>query len=304
MRIGFSLPNGGSIATPETISAVAKRAEELNYDTLWTFERVLYAVDPLDPYVGSTDGKWPNSFRRMLDPLDTLTFAASQTKKIFLGTSVLDLPYYNPVMLARRLTTIDYLSNGRLRAGLGLGWRRDEMIATGADVKLRGAMAEEFLPLLKAIWTQNPVEFQGKFYRLPKSYIDLKPVQKPHPPIYLAAFTPPALNRLARLADGWLPIGIPADGMAQMFAAIKQGAAQAGRDPSSLELIVRANLHITDQPLGKDRRIFAGTLDQIKGDTDACRRIGAHEVHFEPGFSGGGTLDSWLKLMETLRSFV
>src|ERR1051326_4369015 len=109
----------------------------------------------------------------MLDPLDTLTFVAGLTKKIFLGTSVIDLPYYNPVMLARRLTTIDYLSNGRLRVGLGLGWSKDEMEATGADMKQRGPMADEFLQVLTAIWTKNPVEFKGKFYRVPNSYIDL-----------------------------------------------------------------------------------------------------------------------------------
>ena len=124
------------------------------------------------------------------DPLDALTYVAAHTKKIKLGTSVLDMPYYNPVMLARRLTTIDLLSNGRLCVGLGLGWSKDEMDATGADMKKRGALADEFLPLLKAIWTTNPVEFHGKFFNVPKSYIDLKPVQKPHPPILPGGICP------------------------------------------------------------------------------------------------------------------
>ncbi len=305
MRIGFSVPNGGAIATVDAVVKVAKRAEELDYHSLWTFERLLYAVNPQNPYPGTPNGAWPNAFRRMLDPLDTLTFVAAQTKKVFLGPSVLDLPYYNPVVLARRLTTIDYLSNGRLRVGLGLGWSKDEMDATGADIKERGAMADEFLQVLKAIWTQNPVEFHARFYKLPKSYIDLKPVQKPHPPIYLAAFAPAALKRLAKLADGWNPTGIPVDGMAQMFSSIKQMAKEAGRDPSSLEMVVRANLHITEKPIQKDRYIFTGTLDQIKEDTVACRQIGAHEVHFDPGFgSGAQTVDGWLKLMEQLRKFV
>ena len=121
VRIGFSVPNGGSVATIEAVTAIAKRAEELDYHTLWTFERLLYAVNPQNPYPGASDGVWPGIFRRMLDPLDTLTFVAAQTKRIFLGTSVLDLPYYNPVVLARRLATIDYLSRGRLRVGFGLG---------------------------------------------------------------------------------------------------------------------------------------------------------------------------------------
>src|SRR5437762_7166913 len=247
---------------------------------------------------------WPVA-QRIPANARSLTFVAGQTKRIFLGTSVLDIPFYNPVTLARRLATIDYLSNGRLRAGFGIGWSTDEMEATGADTTQRGPMADEFLQVIKAIWTQNPVEFHGKFYRLPKSYIDLKPVQKPHPPIYLAAFAPPALNRLARLADGWNPTGIPVEGMAQMFSSIKQMAVEAGRDASSLEMVVRANLHITEKPLGNDRHIFSGTLDQIKEDAAACRHIGAHEVHFEPGFGGGSnTLEGCLTLMEQLRKFV
>ena len=303
MRAGISIPNGGTVATRDAIIQVAKRAEELGYDTLWTFERLLCAVEPRNPYPGTQAG-WPAMFRRMLDPLDTLTFAAAHTKKIFLGTSVLDIPYYNPVTLARRLTTIDYLSNGRLRAGFGLGWSEDEMEATGADMKQRGPRADEFLQVLKTIWTQNPAEFRGKFYKLPKSYFDLKPVQQPHPRIYLAAFAPAALNRVARLADGWNPTGVPLDGMAQMFSSIREMTKQLGRDPSSLEMVVRANIQITQKPLGHDRAIFSGSLEQIKEDAAACRQIGAHEVHFEPGFSGETTLGGWLSLMETLRNFV
>jgi probable F420-dependent oxidoreductase len=305
MRIGISIPNGGEIATAEAIRKVAQRAEELEYNTLWTFERVLYAVKPQNPYPGTPDGSWPLMFRRMLDPLDTLMFAAAQTKKIFLGTSVLDIPYYNPVMLARRMATIDYLSNGRLRVGLGIGWSKDEMEAMGANMTQRGPLSDEFLQVMRAVWTQNPVEFHGNFFNVPKSYIDLKPVQKPSPKIYLAAFAPAAMQRLARLADGWNPTGVPIAGMEQMFASIKEMAKAAGRDPSSLEMVVRANLKITDKPIEKDRFIFTGTLDQIKEDTDACKRIGAHEVHFEPGFAGGPmTVDTWLKRMEQLRTFV
>lgn len=304
MRIGFSLPNGGALATPECIIAIAKQAEELDYDTLWTFERVLCAVNPRNPYPGTSDGSWPPVFRRMLDPLEPLTFVAAWTRKIGLGTSVLNIPYYNPVMLARRLTTIDYLSEGRLRVGLGLGWSEDEMEATGADMSQRGARADEFLQLLLAIWTQNPVEFNGEFFKLPKSYIDLKPVQKPHPPIYLAAFAPRALARVARLADGWNPTGVPVEGMAQMFSSIKKTAAETGREGSALEMVVRANLYITEKPLGADRRIFSGTLDQIKEDTAACRQIGAHEVHFAPGFTQEPSIGEMLLLMERLRPFV
>ena len=274
MKLGFALPNIGPVGGPEAIIKIAQRAEALGYDSLWTIERLLWPVKPQTPYPVTPDGSLPEQYQYVLDPLDTLTFVAAHTKSIALGPSVLDIPYYNPVTLARRLTTIDILSDGRLRIGLGLGWSKDEMDATGADMKKRGAMADEFLQVLKAIWTTNPVEFRGKFYTIPKSLINRKPVQKPHPPIYMAAFAPAALNRLARLADGWNPVMIPIDGMAQMFDGIKHMAKQAGRDPSSLRLVVRANLEVSDKPLPKERAIFTGTLDQIKDDIAGCVRIG------------------------------
>ncbi len=302
MKIGFALPNIGPVATPDAITKVAQRAEALGYSSLWTIERLLYPVKPQTPYPASPDGMLPEPYKYSIDPLDALTYAAGQTKKIRLGTSVLDMPYYNPVTLARRLTTIDFLSNGRLIVGLGLGWSKDEMDAAGANAKERGARADEFLEVLKTIWTQDPAEYKGKFYTLPKSHIFPKPVQKPHPPIYLAAFAPPALKRLATLADGWNPVAIPAVGMAQMFSTIQTMAREAGRDPASLKMIVRANLEITDKPLGKDRMIFMGSMDQIKEDVAECEKTGAHEVFFDPTFMRGGqSLDRWLSLLEELR---
>ena len=304
MKLGFTLPNIGPIGTAESLSTVAQRAETLGYDSLWTVERLLYPVKPQTPYPATPDGSLPEPYKHVLDPVEALTYVAAQTKKIGLGTSVLDIPYYNPVTLARRLTTLDVLSNGRLRLGLGLGWSKDEMDATGSNMKNRGAMADEFLQVLKAIWTTNPAEFHGKFYQLPKSYISPKPVQKPHPPILMAAFAPAALKRLATVADGWNPTGIPIDGMAQMFAGIKQMAKEAGRDPSALRMVVRANLEITDKPLGKGRFIFSGTLDQIKEDVAGCAGIGAHELFFDPAFmKGGQEIDRWLPLMEQIRGW-
>jgi probable F420-dependent oxidoreductase len=305
MKLGFALPNVGPVATPEAVSQVAQRAEALGYHSLWTIERLLVPVKPQTPYPASPDGCLPDPYKHVLDPLDALTFAAAQTKKITLGTSVLDMPYYNPVLLARRLSTIDVLSNGRVRVGLGLGWSQDEMDATGADMKSRGARADEFLQVLKAIWTTNPVEFQGKFFRIPKAFISPKPVQKPHPPIYLAAFAPPALKRLATTADGWNPVAIPVAGMDAMFKGIQQMAKEAGRDPASLAMIVRANLELTDKPLGKDRMIFSGTLEQISEDVRACAQIGATELFFDPTFTAGGqSLERWLSLLEQLKALM
>ena len=305
MRIGFGLPNIGPLGSPESIAQVAERAEALGYDSLWTIERLLWPVKPKTPYPVTADGHLPEGYKYSLDPLDTLTFAAARTKKIALGTSVLDIPFYNPVLLARRLTTIDILSHGRLRVGLGLGWSQDEMDAAGADMKKRGAMADEFLQMLKAIWTTNPVKFEGRFFRVPESYINHKPVQKPHPPIYMAAFAPAALKRLATMTDGWNPVAIPAAGMEQMFASVRQMAKEAGRDPGRLAMVVRANLYITEKSLGADRFIFAGSLEQIREDAQACARIGAHELIYDVTFEPAGqTIDGWLSMMEKVRKLV
>ena len=305
MKIGFSLPNIGPIATTEAVTKVAQRAEALGYHSLWTIERLLYPVQPQRPYPGTPDGSLPEVYKHVLDPPEALTFVAGQTKKIKLGTSVLDMPYYNPVMLARRLSTLDVLSNGRLLVGLGLGWSKDEMDATGADITKRGALADEFLQVLKTIWTTNPVEFHGKFYNIPKSYINPKPVQKPHPPIYLGAFVPAALKRLAKLADGWNPVFLPIPAMEQTFNSIKQMAKEAGRDPSALAMVVHASLELTDKPLSKERNIFSGSFGQITDDVRGCAKIGVTEIFFDPGFSPGGqSLDRWLSLLDQLKGMM
>lgn len=298
MRLGIHLPHMGPEAGPEAISRVATAAEAAGYETLWTSERILFPVNPRSPYGGSRDGKLPDVCRRVIDPLDALTFAAASTKKIDLGTSVLVMPFYNPVTLGRRLTSIDVLSRGRLRVGLGQGWSVDEFEAAGIDPKTRARRADELLQVLHAMWRDNPAEFKGKYHTLPKSYFDLRPVQQPHPPIYFAAFSPAAMKRLALYGDGWLPIMIPPAGMKQMWDGIIQMARQAGRDTSKMEFVVRANIVVTDAPLGDSRRIFSGSKDEIRADIAACRDIGAAEVAFDPAFKN---VDEFPGLIEMLR---
>ena len=302
MKIGFTLPQVGSLATTENVLKVAGKAEELGYDSLWVLDRLLYPVAPQTPYPASADGSLPEEYKHTLDPLGLLTFVAANTKKVAVGTSVLAIPYYNPTLLARQLTTLDVLSGGRLRVGFGAGWSKDECDATGASHKDRGAIANEFLQALKAIWTTDPVEFKGKYFQIPKSYIGPKPVQKPHPPIIVAAFAPVALKRIARYADGWNPVGIPVAGMKQMWEGLKEMTRAEGRDPEKLQLVVRANLALTEQPAGKDRFAFMGTWDQIKEDIEGCKQLNADELFFDPYFAPeGASIDSVLSLMERLR---
>jgi probable F420-dependent oxidoreductase len=305
MRAGFMLPSIGPLASPSMVVRVAQQAEELGYDSLWVTERLLYPLKPQTPYPGSPDGSLPEQYKRNFDPVETLVFVAAHTSRIALGTSVLDMPYYNPVMLARRLTTLDVLSGGRLRVGLGQGWSKDEYDAAGASFKGRGRRAEEFIQVLKAIWTTDPVEFHGRFFQVPRSIIQPKPVQKPHPPIYLAAYAPDALKRAATLADGWHPVGLPSDALRQMTSGLKSMAKAAGRDQDSVEVIVRANVTISERAAGDQRWMFTGTLEEIAGDIKEVQELGADELIFDPTFSPDSqSEDRFIRNLERLRKLV
>jgi probable F420-dependent oxidoreductase len=245
---------------------VARRAEDLGFDSLWVLDRILWPVNPRAPYpIG--DGSLPVQYKNVLDPVETLMFAAAQTSRIALATGVLNLPWYNPVLLARRLTSLDILSRGRLRVGFGIGWSPDEYEAAGAPWQDRGKRADESIEVLKKIWTTDPVEFEGKYYRIAKSFIGPKPVQKPHPPIYMAAFTPSAMKRVAAEANAWLPVGIPLSGVGAMFDAIKNMAKEAGRDSSALELIVTAGVEIQNGPSLAGASSRSAKISRQRGDS-------------------------------------
>lgn len=301
MRLGFGLPQTGQDTGADAVSRVARRAEQLGFDSLWVFDRLLWPLKPQTPYPMG-DGSLPDLYKRVLDPVEVLTFAAALTKHIALGTSVLNLPWYNPTLLARRLTTLDVLSEGRLRLGFGVGWSSDEYEAAGSSWKERGRLADESVSALKAIWTTNPVEVHASRFKINASYFGLKPVQKPHPPIYMAAYTPPAMKRAAREANGWFPVGVPLSAVGQMFGSLKAMVAEAGRKPDSFELLVRGNLEITESPVTKDRIDFTGTLEQIAEDIQTTKNLGAAELAIDVQFSSGvKTIDQILYLMEAVK---
>jgi probable F420-dependent oxidoreductase len=292
----------GHLAQTANLVRAAKEAERLAYDTLWVADRLLYPINPRTRYPVTPDGSLPDIYKRVLDPIEALTYVAAHTSRIGLGTAVLDIPFYNPVILARRLTSVDILSNGRLRAGFGLGWSADEFEAASVNQKERGARADEFLAALKTIWTEDPVEFHGKYFTVPRSIIGAKPVQKPHPPIYLAAYAPAALKRAATLANGWMPVGIPLDAMASMMAELRRMAKDAGRDPQSLEIVVGANISLRSAPLGADRAIFTGSLDQVKSDIGGVKKLGASEIFLM--IFPEGSIEDLIAAMERFRNFV
>jgi probable F420-dependent oxidoreductase len=300
MRIGFGLPQVGSFANAESLIKVSRRAEELGFASVWVFDRLLCPLNPKAPYP-MTGGALPPAFHRVLDPVEMLTFVAGQTQRVTLGTSVLNLPWYNPALLARRLTTLDVLSNGRLRLGVGVGWLPDEYDAAGVPFNQRGKRADETLDALKAWWTTDPVEAEGTFFKISKSHINLKPVQKPHPPIYMAAYTPGAMKRAAREADGWFPVGVPLSAVPQMFDSIREMVRQAGRDADSFKLLVRGNPEFT-RSTPPERKDFSGTIDDVARDIEKTRSLGAHELLIDVQFASDvHSLDDILRYMEDLR---
>jgi len=301
MRLGFALPQIGPTAGPNGLTAVARQAEAIGYDSLWVLERLMSPVAPRSPYPATADGSLPEAYKSVLDPIGTLVFVAAQTSRVSLGTSVLDLPFHNPLTLARQVATLDVLSNGRAVLGMGLGWSLDEFETVGVEMRGLGKRADEFIQALIAVWAPDPIEFKGEYYSIPRSFVGPKPVQRPRPPIYLAAYAPGAMSRVARLADGWNPAGVPLDGMRQMFAAMKGMATEAGRGLNAISMVVRANCAVLEQPIAGDRFIFTGSAEQIAEDVRATEALGAAELFFDVNFSPGveGT-DDVLRLMERL----
>jgi probable F420-dependent oxidoreductase len=278
MRVGVQLAQLGRQADPAVVRASARSAESLGYQSLWVIDRLLAPVAPRSPYPGSADGSLPDEQRTALDPLATLAFAAACTEVVRLGTNVLVAPWYRPVALARSLAAVDVLSGGRLTVGLGLGWSVDEYDALGVPPRDLAARQEELLDVLDVVWAGGAAEHRSPTVDLRPATVSPRPVQRPRPPILLAAYTPAGLERAGRRADGWTPAGLPVDALAPMFGVVRDAAAAHGRDPDRLELVVRANIHLTDRPAAGSRATYEGDVAQVVDDLVATGAAGAHEV--------------------------
>jgi probable F420-dependent oxidoreductase len=242
--LGFAVPQFGACAHDE-LARFASTAEQLGADSLWVGDRLLAAVQPVVGYAGAKT--IPEEFRSSLDPFVALSVAAAVTSRVALGSSVFIAPWYPPVQLARQLTSIDVVSGGRLLPGFGIGWSPDEYQAAGAPFHRRGAQLDELLDVLEALWTTNPVAHEGSRWNIPDSWVDLKPAQRPRPPIYLGAFTPPGLKRVGERADGWMagvqvPSGLHLEALNWQRGIIDDAARAAGRDPSQIGTYVRVNV--------------------------------------------------------------
>ncbi len=200
-RIGVGVPSFGPHASPDGIVAVAQTAEHLGFHGVWTFERLLLPAPP----DGDNPYGLPEHNASVYDPLETLTWVAAHTQRIRLGTSVLGALFHAPVVLARRLATLDRLSAGRVVAGIGQGWMPEEFTAAGVPLSRRGAGFEDYLAAVRACWAPDPVEHTGRHYQIPRSKIGPKP-RNGRLPILIGGTSQLAVARAARLGDGFAAV--------------------------------------------------------------------------------------------------
>jgi probable F420-dependent oxidoreductase len=310
LKIGITLPQVGPQATRENVIQMAKNAEKEGFDSLWVFERLLWPINPQTPYPVTPDGSLPIEYQIMFDPLETLTYVTAHTNKIALGTSVIDMLFHNPVVLARRFATLDVLSEGRAICGLGIGWSKDEYQASNIPLKDKGKRADEFVQVLKRIWTDDVVESKGKFYNISASKIGPKPIQKPHPPIYLGGFSPNTYSRIVNYdTNGWLGlIAGPLEYLDNTIKTIKDIANKANKDPNNFKVILLTHPNIVDsknQSTNDSQRFpLTGTIDQAGSDIQRIKQMGIDHIIFGYNFIPlGRNLDKMLDITKQLSKF-
>ena len=231
------------------------------------------------------DGSLPVQYQNVLKPIATLTYVAANTERISLGTTVLDMLFHNPVILAKQLATLDLFSGGRVIVGLGLGWSQDEYEASGISYKQKGARADEYLQVLKRIWTDFIVEFYniGEFYNIPASKIAPKPVQKPHPTILLGGFSPKTFSRILSYADGWIGAATtgPLEQFDQIINGLRDAVRKVGKDPSKVDVFITfPNVPILPASYTQTRLPMTGTIYQIGSDIEQIKEMGVKHIIF------------------------
>jgi probable F420-dependent oxidoreductase len=244
VKLGFALPIvGPAISSAAGLGEFARGLEDLGYDTLWVGDRLVTPVDMHSTYPGK-EQPYPPQMTRYLDPVLLWTVAAAATSRVRLNASTLSTFYYEPVHLARLLTTLDVLSEGRLDVGVGIGWMKDEHdIARGADWTRRGRMLDDTLAFLHEWWTTTPVSWESEFFSLPPVHADLRPVQAGGPPIWVGGASEAAMHRVGRSGAGWLGVeGLQAEVTEHLWSIARHAAQDAGRDPDALKKAMRINL--------------------------------------------------------------
>jgi probable F420-dependent oxidoreductase len=275
MRIGFGAPVSGAWATPGNLGRFAALAETAGYGSLWAFQRLLVpAGSAMEPV-----------YHSVLDPVAVLGYAAAVTERIRLGIAVINHPYLSPAIVAKQAASVDVLSGGRLDLGLGIGWMPEEFALTGATMAGRGARTAEYIDVMRRLWAGEVAEFHGEYFTIPAGWTAPVPVQRPGPPVLLGGMAPRALQRVGRLADGWVTSSrTDLSRIGDLIAVVREAAEEAGRDPAQIRVIcrgvVRWGAPVT-MPEGGGRLPLSGSFGDIRADTQQLAERGVTEVFYD-----------------------
>lgn len=293
VQFSFRPPNAdylGFEATPEGIVQTACKAEALGFDAVFVNDHIIVDASP-------RSNAWANTY----DPFIALSFIAAHTTRIPIGTSVLIVPYRNPIATAKMLATLDQMSGGRVIAGIGVGWSEAEYSALGVPFHERGARTDEYLRLWKACWGPDAVSFEGKFFAFANMRMRPKPLQQPHPPIWVGGSSPAALRRAAEFAQVWQPTPTPLADLLARQTYLRQACGQIGRqDVPATRMSFRVNFSaITGNttPAGAARPTGQGTPAQVAEDIGRYRQEACVEA-FQINFNGCHSLDQLFASMD------
>ena len=234
MSVGVSTPLPAYTVDP---AFMAKKAEELGFESLWYAEHPAVPVESNSPFP-ATGGEVPWTYSHFTDPYIALARASGATSTIKLGTGITLVPERNPLLLAKEIASLDRFSGGRFLFGIGTGWLREETEIFGGDFEHRWTQTREALEVMKELWTKDEAEYHGKYYNFPlvKSYP--KPAQQPHPPIIIGGMARNVLRRIVTHGDGWLPNRITPAELEDSRKRLDAMAEEAGRDPKSITISV------------------------------------------------------------------
>ena len=222
----------------EDAALVAQKAESLGFAHFWLPEHTILPVNTTSLFDATADGSIPDFMSDIADPLIGLARASAVTRTIKLGTSITLVPEHNPLLQAKQIATLDHVSNGRFTLGVGAGWLQEETEIMGGNFQHRWSQTREAVLAMKELWTKDEAEFHGRFYDFPPLRCSPKPVQKPHPPVFLGGFSPNVFKRVVAWADGWMPIRISPEQVRKGRQTLTELAEAAGRDPKSIRLNV------------------------------------------------------------------
>ena len=291
MEYGFYLPSGGPAAQPDALAGIAKQGDKLGFFCMVMPDHVVQprSVESQYPYslTGDLHKAHDAAVEERLEQVTTLAFLAGITEHIKLVTSVMIIPYRNPILTAKMLSTLDMLSKGRLILGAGVGWMEEEFELLNAEpFAERGAVTNEYLKAFIELWTSDNPTFEGTYVNFSDITFLPKPVQKPYPPIWIGGQSKPAIRRAARLGNAWHPVGaIPAtplepEELAENLALLREYAEKAGRDPSTIDVSVKAPLYDSGNTSGPRRR-FTGSPDEVRQDVQTYSDIGVTHLIFD-----------------------